>query len=485
MSCKRLFAAVLAAAMMLLPTLALAEGSLTLSEQSITMTLGEGTHYITSTLSGSDDTRRWQSSDTSVVTLATAGGGRSAYLTAVGEGEAVITVTAGELSASCRVTVTAAATGVTSTVAAADENSTETDAEQDETQAETGGAAETTDATQSTAEATETQTETAAETFVISVEYTAGGSVSGPDSVEKGERAEYTITADTGWHIAAVTVDGVSVGAAEEYAFSSVTKNHTLTAVFEQHILAHYFAAEPTTEATGNLEYWYCTTCGKYFSNSAGTKETTLSAVTLSKLSAASAAAVAETVEAEPSTEDDYSDLTAGAWYASAVEFVLTNGLMNGVGGGEFDPDGVMSRAMLVTVLHRAAGYPEATAASAFADTERDSWYSAAVDWAAQNGIVKGYSTFEFDPNGSVTREQIAAIFQRYAAWLGVEEPESGDISGFSDAAQISSWAEDSIRWAVGSGLLHGNADGTLNPSSAATRAETAQILLNFELSRG
>ncbi|MCD8375071.1 MAG: hypothetical protein LUC20_08290, partial [Oscillospiraceae bacterium] len=79
MSCKRLFAALLAAAMLLLPTTALAEGSLTLSEQSITMTLGEGTHYVTSTLSGSDDTRHWQSSDTSVVTLATAGGGRSAY----------------------------------------------------------------------------------------------------------------------------------------------------------------------------------------------------------------------------------------------------------------------------------------------------------------------------------------------------------------------------------------------------------------------
>ncbi|MCC8078645.1 MAG: hypothetical protein LIO57_01050, partial [Oscillospiraceae bacterium] len=120
MSCKRLFAALLAAAMLLLPTLALAEGSLTLSEQSITMTLGEGTHYITSTLSGSDDTRRWQSSDTSVVTLATAGGGRSAYLTAVGAGEAVITVTAGELSASCRVTVTAAAAGDTSTEAGAE-----------------------------------------------------------------------------------------------------------------------------------------------------------------------------------------------------------------------------------------------------------------------------------------------------------------------------------------------------------------------------
>ncbi len=171
----------------------------------------------------------------------------------------------------------------------------------------------------------------------------------------------------------------------------------------------------------------------------------------------------------------DFSDLVPGAWYHSGVDFMLNNELMNGVGGDKFDPMGTVTRAMLVTVLWRAAGCPEAAEASTFVDVDADQWYTDAIAWAQAEGIVLGISETEFAPNGNVTREQIATILWRYQG-----QPAVDDELNFTDADAISGYAEAAMKWAVSAGIFKGDSDGKLNPTDDATRAEMAMIMMRY-----
>lgn len=177
-----------------------------------------------------------------------------------------------------------------------------------------------------------------------------------------------------------------------------------------------------------------------------------------------------------------FTDLDAKAWYHEGVDYALTNGLMNGVGGGRFEPDGQLTRAQLVTVLYRAAGEPDTgKQVNPFTDVPDDTWYTKAVIWAANNGIVNGVAKNTFAPDDSITREQIAAMLYRYA---GAEAAKEDKLSAFPDAAKVSDWAKEALNWAVASGLINGVADanGTANlePQATATRAQIATILMRW-----
>lgn len=177
-----------------------------------------------------------------------------------------------------------------------------------------------------------------------------------------------------------------------------------------------------------------------------------------------------------------FSDLDAKAWYHEGVDYALTNSLMNGVGGGKFEPDGQLTRAQLVTVLYRAAGEPDTgKQVNPFTDVADDAWYTKAVIWAANNGIVNGVAKNTFAPDDSITREQIAAMLYRYA---GAEAAKEDKLSAFPDAAKVSDWAKEALNWAVASGLINGVADanGTANlePQATATRAQIATILMRW-----
>ena len=179
-----------------------------------------------------------------------------------------------------------------------------------------------------------------------------------------------------------------------------------------------------------------------------------------------------------PST--NFTDVEENGWYHTGVDFMVRNGFMNGVADDAFDVDGNLTRAQLVTILYRIAGEPESTATNPFADVADGQWYTNAVIWAAENGIVKGVNTTTFAPNDQITREQIATILFRYAKAEKVE----GKLAGFPDAGKVSDYAADAMAWAVEQGLINGisESDGKtyLAPQETATRAQIAVILMRY-----
>ena len=174
-----------------------------------------------------------------------------------------------------------------------------------------------------------------------------------------------------------------------------------------------------------------------------------------------------------------FSDVPNGTWYADAVDYVNEHGIRNGTSATTFSPNTPMTRAMLVQVLYRMQGSPEA-GGSTFTDVADSAWYAKAVAWASENGIVNG-SNGRFDPNGLLTREQLAAILWRYAQYEGrdVSVGENTNILSYDDAQDISSYAVPSMQWACGAGLLEGSS-GKLMPKSTTTRAQAATVLVRY-----
>ena len=179
--------------------------------------------------------------------------------------------------------------------------------------------------------------------------------------------------------------------------------------------------------------------------------------------------------------------MDTGRWYHEGIDYAIAHGLMNGVGNGMFEPESSMTRAMLVTVLWRYAGQPQA-AANPFTDVPGGEWYTQAVAWAAENGVVNGIGGGKFDPNGRVTREQAAAILFRYAQKVGAASAERADLSGFPDANAVSDYASDAMRWVVAEGIIGGSReyDGEViwisdkaefTPKTIQTRDERANLV--------
>ena len=170
-------------------------------------------------------------------------------------------------------------------------------------------------------------------------------------------------------------------------------------------------------------------------------------------------------------------DVSADDWFYDPVVWAYNNGLMTGTSATIFEPDTSTTRGMIVAILHRLEYGPSASGGS-FTDVASGDWYADAVNWAASVGIVAGFEDGSFRPNDAITREQMAAILCNYAQWKGMDTSARADLSGYSD--QPSAWAQDVMGWAVGEGLISGTSATTLDPQGNATRAQVAAILQRF-----
>ena len=177
-----------------------------------------------------------------------------------------------------------------------------------------------------------------------------------------------------------------------------------------------------------------------------------------------------------------YTDLDASAWYAAGIRYALENGVMSGYGDGKFGPSDTTSRAMLAQILYNLEGRPAYGGAADFTDVNGADWYAAAIAWASGEGLVGGYGDGLFGPQDMLTREQLVTILYRYARFKGldVSAGEDANLLGYDDAGEVSDWAAAAMQWAVGSGLVNGKTDTTLNPQDTATRAEIATILMRY-----
>lgn len=179
----------------------------------------------------------------------------------------------------------------------------------------------------------------------------------------------------------------------------------------------------------------------------------------------------------------DFADVAADAWYADAVQYVYENGMMSGTSETTFSPDLTTTRGMIVTILYRLEGSPDLSNENLgypYADVDANAYYADAVYWARQNGIVSGMSAEQFAPNNAITREQMAAILYRYAQFKGYDVSAKADLSVYTDAAQVSTYATDAMAWANGAQLIAGTSQATLTPAGNATRAQVATILMRF-----
>ena len=174
-----------------------------------------------------------------------------------------------------------------------------------------------------------------------------------------------------------------------------------------------------------------------------------------------------------------FSDVAAGDWFSDVVRYVYEQGLMTGTSDTEFSPNLTTTRGMIVSILNRLEGGPTAES-SGFTDVADGDWYADAVNWAASEGIVAGYEDQTFRPNDPITREQLAAMLMNYAAWKGEDVSARADLGGYNDAASVSSWAAETVQWAVAEGLISGMPGNLLEPQGSATRAQVAAILQRF-----
>ncbi len=283
-------------------------------------------------------------------------------------------------------------------------------------------------------------------TFTVNVEksQSTGGFVGGGGGVSR-----YTVKFET--------------NGGTEIANKTVTRNSKLT--------------EPTapTKDGYTFEGWYTDEelTEKYDFNKAVTKGFTLYAKWI----------VGDDANIGPSGEENpFTDVRKDHWFYGDVMYAVENGLFNGTTASTFAPNGIITRAMLVTVLYRADGEPQVAGKATFDDIDENAYYAKAVVWGQQNGIINGYSETEFAPNQNITREQIAAIMHRYAQYKGydVSVGENTNILSYDDFADISEYAIASMQYACGSGILRGKTTSTLNPKDNATRAECAAILHRF-----
>ena len=178
--------------------------------------------------------------------------------------------------------------------------------------------------------------------------------------------------------------------------------------------------------------------------------------------------------------ENPFTDVPASHWAHDDITYVYENDLMNGTDGSLFSPESTTTRAQVVTVLYRLAGQPAADWANPFWDVPASAWFHDAVTWAWENDITGGVSSTHFGAGNAVTREQLATFLYRYAQDQGYDTSARADLSGYSDAGLVSSYATEALSWANATGLIIGTTATTLSPKGSATRAQVATILSRF-----
>ena len=268
-------------------------------------------------------------------------------------------------------------------------------------------------------------------------------SPNGSVQVEEGKDQTFTITAASGYEIEKVLVDGVSVGAVSSYTFSAVTAEHTISVTFKK-----------SADAPAPVD-----------------------PKPMPSIPSKEPAKPSQNPDAGPTLP--FTDVTEGAWYRDAVEYLYVNEIMNGVSQTSFGPEQNMTRGMITTMLHRVDGKPFVSGNHPFLDAQAG-YFASAIRWAQQKGIVMGTSATQFSPNAPMTREQLAVALYRYAKYLGRNTGRAVNLSGFEDGNAVSSYARDAMAWAVAEGLLTGVGSSRLAPTAPATRAQVAVILYRF-----
>lgn len=172
-----------------------------------------------------------------------------------------------------------------------------------------------------------------------------------------------------------------------------------------------------------------------------------------------------------------FTDISPTDWFYEAASYVYRRGMMRGTTDTTFSPYVTTNRGMIVTILHRLEGEPASAVQGRFTDVPADMYCAAAVAWAAENGIVGGYGNGTFGPRDTITRQQLAAILHRYAAYKGYDTMATGSLGDFPDGLGVSPYAQDAVRWAIGHALLLKDEAGLLSPQAGATRAQAAYAL--------
>ena len=274
--------------------------------------------------------------------------------------------------------------------------------------------------------------------------------------------------------------DGVKV-----YALDSFAENASPVHCLSQTIpgcahanLEHVSAKAPTASKDGNREYWYCPDCGKYFSDAGCEHEVSWSDLVIPATGGVVIIPVRPSVrtDADKETKLPFTDVDKNTPYYDAIRYVYEEGLMNGIGKSQFAPTSTLTRAMVVTTLYRIENKPAVTKTGTFTDVAAGKWYTDAIEWAAANKIVDGYGNGLFGPNDAVTREQLAAILNRYVNFKGYRNEKRADLSTMADGGRVSAYAVDSVKWALAYQILITD-DNRIRPAQSATRAEVAQAL--------
>ncbi len=267
-------------------------------------------------------------------------------------------------------------------------------------------------------------------TFEVKLVASEGGEVDGPALVKYGKSASYDIIPEDGYDVVSVLVNGKEVGAVYEVTLENVRKNQKIEVTFEEIVDVD----DVIDEAIEDVEW-----------------------------------------------VNPFVDIADDADYIAAIEYVYENGLFKGVSATQFAPDTTMTRAMFVTVLGRLHGIDEEdyNVEVTFEDVVLGEWYAPYVAWAAENGIVNGYSATEFGVNDEITVEQATAIIARYAAFIEIDTDVDYDLAeDYADAEDVADWAVESMAWAVAEGVYV--TEDTLEPQAPATRALVASMLYNF-----
>ncbi len=306
----------------------------------------------------------------------------------------------------------------------------------------------------------------------VAVSATIGGSVTGGGTYNPGETVTLTATPDSGYRFVGWTFAGVTVADTSAATVSfTMPDNGNVTAVASFAPVGESAARGGLYAAAGSVVS--AKTDGlPYYIDSDGSEV----------FVPVTARIDGETVFLAPRSTEyffkpnpvSFADI-AGHWAESDILFAAEREIFRGVGGGSFDPNGTMTRAMFVTVLWRIAGSPAAGSA-AFDDVAADAWYADAVAWGASNDIIKGYGNGRFGPNDLVTREQMCALIVRYLSYAGFTLPAQADAAEFADAAAISDWAREAVGFCQTRGLVNGRPNAVFAPADSATRAENCAV---------
>lgn len=177
-----------------------------------------------------------------------------------------------------------------------------------------------------------------------------------------------------------------------------------------------------------------------------------------------------------------FSDIKESAWYYDAVDYVKTEGIMDGLSEKEFGPNKMMTRGAFILSLYQLASTPQTQVEMTFKDVSKEAKYATAIAWGVKNKIVSGYSTSEFRPDAPITREEIVTIFYNYTQYRGIETPTEGmKIREYVDEQEISKWARGPMRWGIGvGGIISGVGEEKLMPKAETTRAEAATMLMRY-----